>query len=79
MEDLTITKILTNNGVTFAYELSNGKQLTIEDAIELAREQKISNAKAVIDQKGFTTLVGDSNSNCDFSKLPHENINSPSD
>lgn len=79
MEDIKIIKILTNNGVTIAYELSNGRQITLENAIELARKNKISNVKTVIDQKGFTSLVGNSNDDFDFNKIPHENINRPSD
>lgn len=42
MNNLMITKILTNNGVPIAYELSNGHQITIENASEFFSKEELN-------------------------------------
>lgn len=76
--DVTISKILTSNGVTIAYELSNGRQITLENAIELAKNGSLKNISVVKDSLGQEVLSG-SYSNFTFKDIPSENINKPSD
>ncbi|MGL4875447.1 MAG: DUF3892 domain-containing protein [Clostridium sp.] len=79
MNDLFVTKVLTNNGVPMAYELSNGSQITLEEALSLARDGSLQNVTPSIDSFGHEFLVGTSDDNFSLNSMTSENINRPSD
>lgn len=78
MSDLIISKVLTNNGVIVAYELSNGKQITLENAIELVKNGTLKNMSISKDSIGQDILVNSSQNHL-HPTIPFENINRPSD
>ncbi|WP_297637106.1 hypothetical protein [uncultured Clostridium sp.] len=78
MNDLNISKVLTNNGVTIAYELSNGRQITLENAVELVKNGSLKNLSISKNSLGQDILIASSGSPY-FENIPFENINKPSD
>ncbi|MGL4849352.1 MAG: DUF3892 domain-containing protein [Clostridium sp.] len=79
MNNLSVTKVLTNNGVPMAYELSNGTQITLEEALSLARSGSLQNVTPSIDSFGHEFLVGTSDDSFSLNCISEENINRPSD
>lgn len=79
MNNLSVTKVLTNNGVPIAYELSNGTQITLEEALSLSRSGSLQNVTPSIDSFGHEFLVGTSDDSFSLDYISEENINRPSD
>ncbi|MGL5649714.1 MAG: DUF3892 domain-containing protein [Clostridium sp.] len=79
MDYLNVSKVLTNNGVPMAYELSDGTQVTLEEALSLARSGALQNVTPSIDSFGHEFLVGTSDDSFSLDYIGSENINRPSD